>query len=170
MMTCDTPRSAGLAALAAACVFAATAAPAATFGELAAGRGASPAYAPEVYGPRSYPQPESSCPTCPPGFPSATPEGAPPARLDAPGAAQAPRGGYAPPEAFLPFGHEAGLPQGRLQVWSFGQENSTTDPFNTAGLSTPFMFVPWSTPLSAWTNAQTWNWWRERAGVQPPYW
>ena len=72
--------------------------------------------------------------------------------------------------ANLPFGREANLPHGRLQVWSFGQVNSTTDPFNSAGLSTPFMFVPWSTPLSGWTNAQTWNWWRERAGVQPPYW
>jgi len=163
-------RSVPLAALAAACALIATAAGAATFGDLAAGRGAAPVYAPEAYGPRSYPQPDSSCPSCRPGFPPATPEGAPPARLDVPGAAQAPREGYTPPDAYLPFGREAGLPQGRLQVWSFGQENSTTDPFNTQGLSTPFMFVPWSTPLSAWTNAQTWNWWRERAGVQPPYW
>ncbi len=96
-------------------------------------------------------------------------EGVPPAALDAPGSLT-PSVAWTPPEAYLPFGPNGQLPHGRLQVWTFGQLNSTTDPFNTSGLSTPFMYVPWSTPLSGWTNAQTWNWWRERAGVQPPYW
>ena len=100
---------------------------------------------------------------------SGGPEGVLPAPLDAPGAASLPSP-WTSPTPNLPLGRDAALPHGRLQVWSFGQVNSTTDPFNAAGLSTPFMFVPWSTPLSGWTNAQTWNWWRERAGVQPPYW
>lgn len=185
-MKCERIRSTGLALAAAA--LAATAATAATFGDLAGGRGAAPAYAPSGYGPVPYPsggrgaggyggyrpaayaRPDASCPQCPGAFPPATPQGAPPPPLDAPAAAQTPPGGWTPPDAYLPFGRETGLPNQRLQVWTFGQANSTTDPFNTAGLSTPFMFVPWSTPLSAWTNAQTWNWWRERAGVQPPYW
>jgi hypothetical protein len=100
---------------------------------------------------------------------SGGPEGVLPAPLDAPGAASLPSP-WTSPAPNLPLGRDAALPHGRLQVWSFGQVNSTTDPFNAAGLSTPFMFVPWSTPLSGWSNAQTWNWWRERAGVQPPYW
>ena len=105
-----------------------------------------------------------------PGAPlTGGPEGAPPEPLSAPGSAFLPSV-WNSPKPYLPYGPYADLPNGRLLVWTFGQVNSTTDPFNTTGLSTPFMFVPWSTPLSGWTNAQTWNWWRERAGVQPPYW
>ena len=142
---------------------------AATYSELSAMQGARPAYPQGPYpaGPYAQPPGPGACPQC--GAPqfSGGPQGAPPAALDAPGAASLP---WTSPTQSLPFGREANLPHGRLQVWSFGQVNSTTDPFNSNGLSTPFMFVPWSTPLSGWTNAQTWNWWRERAGVQPPYW
>lgn len=179
-MTSDKIRSSGLVALALAGVLAAGGADAATFGELAAGRGGGAAYpaspygpgpyGPNAYGQGSYGPADRDCPPCGPTAPPATPQGAMPAPLDMPAAAQVPPGGWTPPQAYLPFNHQNNLPAGRLQVWSFGQVNSTTDPFNSAGLSTPFMFVPWSTPLSAWTNAQAWNWWRERAGVQPPYW
>ncbi|MDE2578251.1 MAG: hypothetical protein KGL46_05550 [Hyphomicrobiales bacterium] len=144
---------------------AAPAAMAATYGDLSA----QPDTPPPAYaaGPYAEPPMPGACPQC--GHPSFSggPQGVMPAPLDAPGAAQL---SYTPPERYLPFSRQAGLPHGRLQVWSFGQINSTTDPFNQIGLSTPFMFVPWSTPLSGWTNAQTWNWWRERSGVQPPYW
>jgi hypothetical protein len=61
-------------------------------------------------------------------------------------------------------------PSRLLDRETFGQVTSTTDPFNPWGLSTPFMFAPWSTPFSGWTNAQTWNWWRERSGALPPNW
>jgi hypothetical protein len=74
------------------------------------------------------------------------------------------------PTPYLPFGPNASLPHGQLQLSTFGQVNSETDPFNPWGLSTPFMFVPWSTPLSGWTNAQTWNWWRERSGALSRNW
>lgn len=111
-----------------------------------------------------------TCWGCVPAPTSGGPQGVPPAALDAPGVAQLPPGALMPAEAFLPFGREAGLPAGQTQIWTFGQVNQTTDPFNQSGLSTPFMFVPWSTPLSGWTNAQTWNWWRERSGVRPPIW
>ena len=94
----------------------------------------------------------------------------PPAALDAPGTASLPPSWSIPPEAMLPFGRDAHLPGGPTQLWTFGQINQTTDPFNQAGLSTPFMFVPWSTPLSGWTNAQTWSWWRERSGARSPNW
>ena len=76
----------------------------------------------------------------------------------------------ASPRPFLPLTRRADLPRERLQLETFGQINSTTDPFNPWGLSTPFMFVPWSIPLSGWTNAQAWNWWRERSGVLLPNW
>ncbi len=146
---------------------------AATYSELSAMQGAPPPgyYPPNPYaaGPYATPPGVGACPQCgPPPF-SGGPQGVAPAALDAPGAASLPST-WNSTKPYLPFGPEADLPHGRLQVWSFGQVNSTTDPFNSSGLSTPFMFVPWSTPLSGWTNAQTWNWWRERAGVQPPYW
>ncbi|MGO8740194.1 hypothetical protein [Rhodoblastus sp.] len=140
----------GLAALAALWTMVAGAS-GATFGELAGAREApppEPVMTPDMFGA----------------------QGAIPLPLDAPASAQVPPGGWTPPQAYLPNGPAGGLPNARLQTWTFGQVNSTTDPFNSAGLSTPYMFVPWSTPLSAWSNAQTWNWWRERAGVQPPYW
>jgi len=127
---------------------------------------AGPYGAPPAYGPGPY------APT--PAFggassPSGGPEGIPPPDLDAPGAAtMAPM--PASPTPYLPFGPNASLPHGQLQLSTFGQVNSETDPFNPWGLSTPFMFVPWSTPLSGWTNAQTWNWWRERSGALPRNW
>lgn len=74
------------------------------------------------------------------------------------------------PRAHLPIGSHGDQPAAQVQLWTYGQVNSTTDPFNPWGLSTPYMFVPWSTPLSGWTNAQTWNWWRERSGALPRNW
>ena len=55
-----------------------------------------------------------------------------------------PAPGYSPPDPYLPL-----RSRGRPAEWpassrSFGQVNSTTDPFNLQGLSTPFMFVPWT--------------------------
>ena len=101
--------------------------------------------------------------------PSGGPEGVPPPDLDAPAAAT-----IAPmppsPDPYLILRPHSDLPRGQLELETFGQINSTTDPLNPWGLSTPFMFVPWSTPLSGWTNAQTWNWWRERSGALPPNW
>jgi hypothetical protein len=149
-MKSDRTQTTGLAALAALMALAATA-QAATFGDLAGAREArppEPVITPDMFGA----------------------QGAIPRPLDAPAAAQVPPGGWTSPHAYLPFGPAGDLPNARLQTWTFGQVNSTTDPFNSAGLSTPYMFVPWSTPLSAWSNSQTWNWWRERTGVQPPYW
>ena len=95
--------------------------------------------------------------------------GSPPVPFDAPGTAAMPPGWSTPPEALLPM-RDGGLPNGPVQLWTFGQINNSTDPYNAWGLSTPFMFVPWSTPLSGWTNAQTWNWWRTRSGVRSPAW
>ena len=100
---------------------------------------------------------------------SGGPEGALPPALDAPGASTMPPM-PASPRPYLPFAPNADLPHGQLQLATFGQVNSTTDPFNPWGLSTPFMFVPWSTPLSGWANSQTWNWWRERSGALPRNW
>ena len=121
-------------------------------------------------GPYASPPAYGACPQCGEAAAGARgAEGAPPLGLDAPGAAtMAPM--PASPTPFLPFGPNGGLPHGQLQLSTFGQVNSTTDPFNPWGLSTPFMFVPWSTPLSGWTNAQTWNWWRERSGALPRNW
>jgi hypothetical protein len=97
--------------------------------------------------------------------PSGGREGVPPS--DAQGA---PPPAPLPPNAYPPYGPYAGEPRGAVRRETFGQFNSTTDPFNPWGLSTPFMFVPWTTPLSGWTNAQTWNWWRERSGAPPANW
>ncbi len=66
-----------------------------------------------------------------------------------------------------------GFPDGRMTRWSYGQVNAASDPFYIWGLRTRGMYVPWSTPLSGWTNAQSWNWWRARAGdggPAPPLW
>jgi hypothetical protein len=150
-------------ALAALGALAATA-EAATFGDLAGERATDQGQAPMGA------IPGAACPNCGASELFGGPQGDIPRPLDAPAAAQIPPGGWTSPRAYLPFGPAGDLPNGRLQVWTFGQVNSTTDPFNSAGLSTPYMFVPWSTPLSAWSNSQTWNWWRERTGVQPPYW
>jgi hypothetical protein len=68
---------------------------------------------------------------------------------------------------YLPNGGN-GLPTGRQIQWTYGQVNASGDPFNVDGLSTPHMFVPWSTPLSGWANAQSWDWWRARAGDAGP--
>lgn len=66
-----------------------------------------------------------------------------------------------------------GLPDARQVRWSFGQINAASDPFFVWGLRTQGMYVPWSTPMSSWTNAQSWDWWRRRAGDSgppPPLW
>jgi hypothetical protein len=67
----------------------------------------------------------------------------------------------------LPVGVQ-GLPANRQLRWTYGQVNAASDPFNVWGLSTPYMFVPWSTPMSGWANAQIWDWWRTRAGDAGP--
>jgi hypothetical protein len=159
--------------------FAATSADAATFAELSGGPSpdygafvagpyttppygppAAPAYGqPGPYAPYSAANPQG--PVAPPA--ARGQEGAPPVALDAP-AFPPP----APPPRYASNGPGAAAPNGPLTLASFQQVNSTTDPYNAWGLSTPFMFVPWSTPLSGWTNAQTWNWWRERSGA-PSY-
>jgi hypothetical protein len=72
----------------------------------------------------------------------------------------------------LPKGNN-GLPDARQIRWSFGQVNAASDPFYVWGLRTQGMNVPWSTPMSSWTNAQSWDWWRRRAGDSgppPPLW
>jgi hypothetical protein len=104
---------------------------------------------------------------------SGGPEGVLPAVLGGPAAATAPMPLIRPrPQTnhFVDFGRDPYRPDVPLRSETFGQVNSMTDPYNPWGLSTPFMFVPWSTPLSGWTNAQTWNWWRERSGAPPPGW
>ena len=66
-----------------------------------------------------------------------------------------------------------GVPDARQVRWSFGQVNAASDPFYVWGLRTQGMYVPWSTPMSSWTNAQSWDWWRRRAGDSgppPPLW
>jgi len=152
----------GLALVPAACM----AANAATFGELSSA-GPGPAY-PRSYSP--YTAGPYSAPPSAYGFdPQPTAggaEGSIPAPLDAPGAATLP-----PPVMPDPVvGPNADLPHGTQQLWTFGQVNSSTDPFNPWGLSTPHMFVPWSTPLSGWSNAENWNWWRKRSGAVPRNW
>ncbi|NOT18462.1 MAG: hypothetical protein HOP20_10435 [Sulfuriferula sp.] len=72
----------------------------------------------------------------------------------------------------LPVGAN-GYPNAQQIRWSYGQVNAASDAFNAFGLSTQGMFVPWSTPMSAWSNAQQWDWWRNRAGdagPPPPLW
>lgn len=142
------------------------AAVAATFGELSSAgpAGSMPqAYAPYAAGP--YAAPPNGYGFGPPPMVGGS-EGEIPAPLNAPGAATLP-----PPVApNLPIGPSADLPHGTQQLWTFGQVNSTTDPFNPWGLSTPHMFVPWSTPLSGWSNAENWNWWRKRSGAVPRNW
>ncbi len=72
----------------------------------------------------------------------------------------------------LPVGMN-GFPNAQQIRWSYGQVNAASDAFNAFGLSTQGMFVPWSTPMSAWSNAQQWDWWRNRAGdagPPPPMW
>jgi hypothetical protein len=67
----------------------------------------------------------------------------------------------------------SGLPNQRQIRWSYGQVNASSDPFNAWGLSNQGMYVPWSTPMSAWANSESWNWWRTRAGDSgppPPLW
>ena len=128
----------------------------------AAGPYAASPYAPPAYG---YGAGYGYSPTPPfagAPSPSGGPEGAPPS--------DAPQGAPPPPNAYPPFGPYADAPRGAVRSETFSQFNSSTDPFNPWGLSTPFMFVPWTTPLSGWTNAQTWNWWRERSGAPPANW
>jgi hypothetical protein len=66
-----------------------------------------------------------------------------------------------------------GIPDARQLRWSYGQMNAASDPYYVWGLRTQGMYVPWSTPMSSWTNAQSWDWWRRRAGDSgptPPLW
>lgn len=151
---------------------------AATFGELLA---RSPVVAPDapVPGTGAYaPVPRDCPPDCdvvpagpmaPQGFLSAPAPGTLPGNM--PGAVPifVPQV-QADPRAFLPLGLYADAPGQQLQLWSYGQFNATTDPFDPWGFSTPYMYVPWSTPLSGWANAATWNWWRERSGALPRNW
>jgi hypothetical protein len=72
----------------------------------------------------------------------------------------------------LPQGSN-GLPDDRHIRWTYGQVNASSDPFYIWGLRNQHMYVPWSTPMSGWTNAQSWDWWRNRAGDNgppPPMW
>jgi hypothetical protein len=156
---------------------------AATFGELSArpgdgqamnGIGMPGPYAMPPMNPMNQPCPPQ-CGGAQPGFGAPLPqqgfggpEGVFPGAIDQP---QAEIPAYqANPRAFMPISPTGDLPAGQLQLWSFGQMNTATDPFNPWGLSTPYMFLPWGTPLSGWTNAQTWNWWRERSGALPHNW
>ena len=73
----------------------------------------------------------------------------------------------------LPMNGANGMPDARQVRWSYGQVNAASDPFYVWGLRSPGMYVPWSTPMSGWTNSQSWNWWRTRAGDSgpaPPLW
>ncbi len=94
-------------------------------------------------------------------------------------------GGGMPPPGYAmahPYGNSAipmlpsggnGIPDARQVRWSYGQINAASDPFYVWGLRTRGMYVPWSTPMSSWTNAQSWDWWRRRAGDSgppPPLW
>lgn len=66
-----------------------------------------------------------------------------------------------------------GMPDARQVRWTYGQVNAASDPFYMWGLRSQGMYVPWSTPMSGWTNAQSWDWWRGRAGDNgpaPPLW
>jgi hypothetical protein len=164
---------------------------AATFGELSAGPGAATTMNPAVMpGPYAMPpmgqmpvgqMPVGQMPVgqmpggqmpggqMPGGQGFGGPEGVFPGALDQPPQLMIPAY-QANPRAFMPISPNGDQPTGQLQLWSFGQMNTATDPFNPWGLSTPDMFVPWGTPLSGWTNAQTWNWWRERSGALPHNW
>lgn len=142
---------------------------AATYGELSSGMGGVPQVNWSA-GPYAATPVPGSCPQCMPMQSPSGAQGMPAPMYDAPGTASLPPSWYVPPEAGMPFAREGRLPGGPVQMWTFGQVNNSTDPYNSWGLSTPFMFVPWSTPLSGWTNAQTWNWWRERSGTRSPAW
>ncbi len=149
-----------------------SAASAATFGELSS---AMPGNGSAQQGYAAGPYASVPSQPCPPECAVAPqrlyggPEGVAPVM---PGERQAPYfpPGAANPRAYLPMNPSGDLPHDQLMLWTFGQVNSTTDPANPWGLNTPFMYVPWSTPLSGWTNAQTWNWWRERSGALPRNW
>lgn len=69
---------------------------------------------------------------------------------------------YPMPE-YTPYARSQHLPPPQLQAWSFSQLRTTTNPYFGWGLYTPYMWVPWSTPLSSWSNAVTSEWWRTRA-------
>lgn len=74
---------------------------------------------------------------------------------------------------YLPPSGGNGMPDPRQMRWTYGQTNAASDPYWIWGLRTQGMYVPWSTPMSSWTNAQNWDWWRTRAGDSgppPPLW
>ena len=162
----------GIAAAVLAVALSAPPASAATFGELSGAPSQGNAGL-STYGAGPYAtSPSTVCPPyCVPGV--AAGPGGPEGTL--PGQSNYRATPYLPPyqanpRAYLPIAPYGDGPDVRLQLWSYGQTNSVSDPYNMLGLSTPFMFVPWSTPLSGWTNAQTWNWWRERSGALPRNW
>lgn len=161
-------------ALSAALAFVASGAAAATYGELSARtNGAAPGYPFNPAGPYApAPAPTSCPPNCVAPVPqfSGGPEGLPPGAAAGPNIYDSLSNYGTAPRTYLPIDNYGSVPHGQLNLWTFGQVNSTTDPFNPWGLSTPYMFVPWSTPLSGWANAQTWNWWRERSGALPRNW
>jgi len=148
---------------------------AATYGELAGMRGQA---APGVYSPPSAPG-VYAVPSAPGAYAAPRPSGAlypgyvgGPQMMPGygmtggyPGASTTARWPTAMP--YVPTGAD-GVPTGRQLQWTYGQVNASSDPFNVYGLSTPYMFVPWSTPLSGWTNAQSWDWWRSRTGDAGP--
>lgn len=185
--------AASLATLSLALIFG-SAARAATFGELSGGGApgqmavpgggfaAGPYSSGPVYCPAGCIMPAAPAQGYPWGAPngarppammpnhSGFPEGTPPA---SPGIG--PEGPWLPPwqtnpRAYLPLGSYADTPNSRALIWTYGQVNATTDPFDAWGLSTPYMHIPWSTPLAGWMNAATWNWWRERSGALPSNW
>ena len=143
---------------------------AATFGELTGGSAGAPAQvAPYAAGPYAGTVNTYCPPNCAPAPAPIVggPEGAPPPGLG-PTLYIPPH--EAAPRAYLPMGNLGDGPNTQQLLWSFGQINSTTDPYNPWGLSTPYMYVPWSTPFAGWANAATWNWWRERSGALPRNW
>lgn len=147
------------------------AAMAATFGELSGGM-PSPGFPSYSAGPYAVPPSAGGCPPYCAPVPAPLyggPEGQLPGGNAMPNVYDLPTMGTNP-NPFLPIDSYGRIPHNQLSLWTFGQVNSTTDPFNPWGLSTPYMFVPWSTPMSAWSNAQTWNWWRERSGALPRNW
>ncbi|MCC0022899.1 MAG: hypothetical protein H6874_01620 [Hyphomicrobiaceae bacterium] len=156
----------GAAAVAALCMTAPV--QAATYGDLAQANGHAPQYTYPA-GPYASTPGQVVCDGCVPITYGATARGMPPSMMEDP-ASNYGGIGWENAMPYLPISPQGGVPSGRLNTQSYVQTNAGTDPFNPWGLQTQFMFVPWSTPLSGWTNAQTWNWWRVRSGAFPPNW
>ncbi|MGV6820500.1 MAG: hypothetical protein ACWA5T_08385 [Parvularcula sp.] len=129
-----------------------------TYGDLA-GRAVSaqgaPVYIPVAVGPSSYPSgnPMGSGPAGRSGFADGF---YPPPSFGYPFAT------YPMPE-YTPYAQAQRLPPPQLQTWSYSQLRTTTNPYFGWGLYTPYLWMPWSTPLTSWSNAVTSEWWRTRA-------